>query len=52
MFPMKLENVTVRCRTFGGVPEAIFSYRMMLQDEWEWVKGGKIPGVCEFCDMA
>ncbi|KAF8963165.1 polysaccharide lyase family 14 protein [Flammula alnicola] len=25
--------------------EAIFSYRMMLQDEWEWVKGGKLPGV-------
>ena len=32
--------------------EVIFSYRMMLQDEWEWVKGGKLPGVCESCDLA
>ena len=32
--------------------EVIFSYRMMLQDEWEWVKGGKLPGVCKSCDLA
>ena len=26
--------------------EAAFSYRMMLDEDWEWVKGGKLPGVC------
>ncbi|KAF9483184.1 polysaccharide lyase family 14 protein [Pholiota conissans] len=25
--------------------EAIFSYRMMLQEGWIWVKGGKLPGI-------
>jgi len=25
--------------------EAMFSYRMMLQEDWEWVKGGKLPGI-------
>ncbi|KAH9481930.1 hypothetical protein JR316_0006460 [Psilocybe cubensis] len=30
--------------------EAIFSYRMMLQGEWEWVKGGKFPGVTWLTD--
>ncbi|KAG5719404.1 hypothetical protein E4T56_gene13457 [Termitomyces sp. T112] len=28
-----------------GATEAVFSYRMMLQSDWEWVKGGKLPGV-------
>ncbi|KAI5987349.1 polysaccharide lyase family 14 protein [Pisolithus orientalis] len=27
-----------------GAGEAVFSYRMMLQKDWEWVKGGKLPG--------
>lgn len=27
--------------------EAVMSYRMMLQQDWEWVKGGKLPGLCE-----
>lgn len=27
-----------------GAREAVFSYRMMLQKDWEWVKGGKLPG--------
>jgi hypothetical protein len=31
-----------------GATEVIFSYRMMLEEGWEWVKGGKLPGVCEF----
>ena len=26
--------------------EAVFSYRIMLQEGWDWVKGGKLPGVC------
>ncbi|KAF8816012.1 polysaccharide lyase family 14 protein [Phlegmacium glaucopus] len=25
--------------------EVVMSYRMMLQDGWEWKKGGKLPGV-------
>lgn len=29
--------------------EALFSYRVMFEDNWEWVKGGKIPGICR-CD--
>ena len=27
--------------------EVVMSYRMMLQDGWEWNKGGKLPGVCK-----
>jgi len=30
-----------------GAKEVIMSYRVMLQKEWEWVKGGKMPGWCE-----
>lgn len=29
----------------ASASEAIFSYRMMLQRDWEWVKGGKLPGI-------
>ncbi|KIJ66172.1 polysaccharide lyase family 14 protein [Hydnomerulius pinastri MD-312] len=29
----------------GGAKEAVFSYRMMLDKDWEWVKGGKLPGM-------
>lgn len=25
--------------------EAMFSYKLMLQEDWEWVKGGKLPGM-------
>ncbi|KAF5354767.1 hypothetical protein D9756_005747 [Leucocoprinus leucothites] len=28
----------------GGALEVVMSYRMMLQTDWEWVKGGKLPG--------
>ncbi|KAF9463994.1 hypothetical protein BDZ94DRAFT_1308260 [Collybia nuda] len=28
-----------------GAKEAVFSYRMMLEEGWEWVKGGKLPGI-------
>lgn len=31
----------------SGATEAVLSYRMMLQEGWEWVKGGKLPGICE-----
>src|ERR1700733_8118376 len=26
--------------------EVVFSYRMMLEPDWEWVRGGKLPGIC------
>ncbi|KAJ6583931.1 polysaccharide lyase family 14 protein [Mycena vulgaris] len=29
----------------SGATHVILSYRMMLQDGWEWVKGGKLPGI-------
>ncbi|KIJ94831.1 polysaccharide lyase family 14 protein [Laccaria amethystina LaAM-08-1] len=28
-----------------GAKEVVMSYRMMLAEEWDWVKGGKLPGV-------
>jgi hypothetical protein len=28
--------------------EVVFSYRMMLQEGWEWMKGGKLPGICRY----
>jgi hypothetical protein len=34
-----------------GATEVIFSYRMMLENGWEWVKGGKLPGVCKFYSL-
>jgi hypothetical protein len=27
--------------------EVLMSYRVMLQEDWEWVKGGKLPGFCK-----
>ncbi|KAJ7069302.1 polysaccharide lyase family 14 protein [Mycena amicta] len=29
----------------GGATHVVLSYRMMLQHGWEWVKGGKLPGI-------
>lgn len=31
-----------------GAKEVLMSYRMMLEKDWEWVKGGKFPGFCWF----
>lgn len=31
--------------------EAVFSYRMLLQDGWSWQKGGKLPGICKSCGL-
>ena len=28
--------------------EAIFGYSVLFQEDWEWVKGGKLPGACMF----
>ena len=27
--------------------EVIFSYSVMFDEEWDFVKGGKLPGICE-----
>ncbi|XP_006460565.1 hypothetical protein AGABI2DRAFT_203648 [Agaricus bisporus var. bisporus H97] len=27
-----------------GAKEVVMSYRMMLAEDWEWVRGGKLPG--------
>lgn len=35
---------SLRC----GAQEVLFSYRMMLSNDWDWVKGGKLPGICKF----
>jgi hypothetical protein len=37
-FAKRLESAT----------EALFSYRVMFEEEWEWVKGGKLPGLCKW----
>ncbi|KAG6333135.1 hypothetical protein ID866_5949 [Astraeus odoratus] len=29
----------------NGAQEVVFSYRMMFSEDWEWVKGGKLPGI-------
>lgn len=28
--------------------EVVMSYRVMFQADWEWRKGGKLPGICQF----
>lgn len=27
--------------------EVIFGYSVLFESDWEWVKGGKLPGICE-----
>jgi len=51
-FEFYLSGPTNFSQSLKTASEVIFSYRMMLQDEWEWVKGGKLPGACKFCDLA
>ncbi|KAJ7464745.1 polysaccharide lyase family 14 protein [Mycena galericulata] len=36
---------TFASRLESGATHVVLSYRMMLQSEWEWVKGGKLPGI-------
>jgi hypothetical protein len=30
-----------------GAQEAMFSYSVLFESGWEWVKGGKLPGACK-----
>lgn len=46
-FGFYLSGPSVFAQRLESATEAIFSYRMMLQDGWEWVKGGKLPGLCK-----
>lgn len=31
--------------------EVLFSYKVMFEEGWEWVKGGKLPGACELIPL-
>jgi hypothetical protein len=31
-----------------GAKEAAFGYRIMFEKGWDWVKGGKLPGICAY----
>jgi hypothetical protein len=31
---------------FADAREVLCAYALMLDDEWEWVRGGKLPGMC------
>ncbi|KAF9553143.1 polysaccharide lyase family 14 protein [Agrocybe pediades] len=44
-FGLYLNGPPAFAKQLETAKEAIFSYRMMLQDDWEWVKGGKLPGI-------
>ena len=46
-FEFYLSGPTNFSQALETASEAIFSYRMMLQDEWE-SKSGKLPGACKF----
>ncbi|KAJ7617443.1 polysaccharide lyase family 14 protein [Mycena polygramma] len=35
-------------RLKSGATHVVLGYRMMLQSGWEWVKGGKLPGICDW----
>jgi len=30
-----------------GAKEVLFSYSVMFASDWDWVKGGKLPGICQ-----
>ncbi|KAF9523732.1 polysaccharide lyase family 14 protein [Crepidotus variabilis] len=44
-FGFYLSGPTWFATQLADATEAIFSYRMMLEDGWEWAKGGKLPGI-------
>ncbi|KAF7299826.1 hypothetical protein HMN09_00989300 [Mycena chlorophos] len=39
------EEFAAKLTVQGGATHVVLSYRMMLQEGWEWVKGGKLPGI-------
>ncbi|KAI6124664.1 polysaccharide lyase family 14 protein [Pisolithus croceorrhizus] len=51
-FGFYLDGPKTFARALRSAREAVFSYRMMLQKDWEWVKGGKLPGACELAGVA
>ncbi|KAJ3515018.1 hypothetical protein NLJ89_g2016 [Agrocybe chaxingu] len=44
-FGFYLSGPPAFAKSLENASEAVFSYRMMIQEGWEWVKGGKVPGV-------
>ena len=46
-FGFYLSGPQIFAEDLENASEVIFSYRMMLQEDWDWVQGGKLPGVCE-----
>ena len=38
-------------RRLESATEVLFSYRLMFEEEWEWVKGGKLPGMCQYRNL-
>ncbi|KAF8878949.1 polysaccharide lyase family 14 protein [Infundibulicybe gibba] len=44
-FSFYLSGPAVFKEQLGEATEAVMSYRMMLQEGWEWRKGGKLPGI-------
>ena len=45
-FGLYLSGPTAFSERVKSATEVVFSYRVMMQDGWDWVKGGKLPGVC------
>ncbi|KAJ3731567.1 hypothetical protein DFJ43DRAFT_1079557 [Lentinula guzmanii] len=43
--PKEFSDILHGSKSSTGANEIVMSYRMMLQSDWEWVKGGKLPGV-------
>jgi hypothetical protein len=38
-------------KALPGAREVLVSYSCMFERDWEWVKGGKLPGICEFRNL-
>ncbi|KAJ7213984.1 hypothetical protein GGX14DRAFT_444723 [Mycena pura] len=38
-------RVAAKLSSGTGAVHVVLSYRVMLQEGWEWVKGGKLPGI-------
>ncbi|KAJ3746474.1 hypothetical protein DFH05DRAFT_1395121 [Lentinula detonsa] len=43
--PKEFSDILRGSESSTGANEIVMSYRLMLQSDWEWVKGGKLPGV-------
>jgi hypothetical protein len=46
-FSFYLKGPSDFAKRLESATEALFSYKVMFEEEWEWVKGGKLPGLCK-----